>query len=144
MSIRECEEKDIDEVIQIEEESFDHPYPDEVFYHHLGSDLFLVYEDPDKGSITGYVMGEERDDHGVIISIAISPSSRFEGIGTTLMEVVQSRMDTDHFFVTVRPSNQGAIRFYKKKGFIKVGMIEDYYENGEDAVAMVRKEQRKD
>ncbi|MEF8873706.1 MAG: GNAT family N-acetyltransferase [Candidatus Thermoplasmatota archaeon] len=142
MVIRKCEKKDIEEVIRIENKSFDHPYPDEVFHDYLSSDLFLVAEEREESSewgITGYVIGKEKGDRGMVISIAVSPSHRFEGIGTRLLETVRKRMNVGHLFVTVRPSNKGAIQFYKKLGFVMAGKIKDYYQNGEDGMVMERR-----
>ncbi len=133
MLIRKCEQRDLDEVMNIEEQSFDHPYPYRIFEEYLGDELFLVAEDEE---VVGYIIGEEDEEHGLIVSIAVSPLRRSEGIGTELMRSVQERMDVDTFFVTVRPSNKSAIRFYKGLNFSKAGMIRDYYENDEDGILL--------
>ncbi|MBS3816718.1 MAG: GNAT family N-acetyltransferase [Candidatus Thermoplasmatota archaeon] len=140
--IRNCERKDIEKVIQIENECFDNPYSGEIFYSHVGNDLFLVAEDSENG-IVGYILGTEKEGYGVIASIAVSPSYRLQGIGKTLMDSIQKIMDVDRFFITVRPSNKGAIKFYEELNFVKVGKMRDYYENGEDGIVM-RKSEGKD
>ncbi len=139
MSIRICEKEHIKQVIEIENRCFDHPYPDEVFYSYLGSELFIVYEISEDKNISGYVIGEEKAGYGVIISIAVLPSYRRRGIGTSLMKAVQSRMGAEYFFVMVRISNRSAIDFYKGLGFKKAGMIKGYYQNGEDGMVMKKR-----
>ncbi len=142
MSIRKCKKGDLEDVIKIEKDSFEYPYPDEVFYQYLGSDLFLVHEDDDH-EVTGYVMGEKRDGYGIIVSIAVSPTQRLEGVGTSLMEAVQKAMDVDNFFVIVRPSNEKAVEFYKKLDFFREGKINDYYKNKESGIVMKKVKNRK-
>ncbi len=120
--------------MRIEKKSFNYPYPKGIFKDYLGDSLFLVAGDAD---VVGYIIGEEDKSHGLIVSIAIMPSRRSEGIGTALMKSVQKRAGVDTFFVTVRPSNKDAIRFYRKLNFSKIGRIKDYYKNGEDGIVLV-------
>jgi len=132
----------MDEVIRIENLSFDNPYPYEVFEDYLGSDLFLVYEVKGEGhekEIVGYVIGKEEEDFGIIISLAVTPSYRSQGIGTLLMRAVLDTINRDHLFLTLRPSNKGTVNFYKKFDFVKIGKIKDYYRNGEDAIVMEKR-----
>lgn len=139
MSIRRCEKKDLDKVMEIEENSFDYPYSREVFEDHLSSDLFLVIEN-EKGKIVGYILAEDQTDYGMIISIAVSPSHREKGFGRSLLEGVQNKIDADDYLLTVRVSNQEALEFYDKVGFSNVGKIEGYYQNDEKALLMHKEE----
>lgn len=141
MLIRKCEERDLEKVMSIEKRSFDNPYPARIFKEYLGDELFLVAEYEE---VVGYIIGEENEVHGMIVSIAVFPSHRFEGIGAELMRSVEKKMEVDTFFVTVRPSNKGAIQFYEGLDFSKVGMIRDYYANGEDGMVLKTEAEGKD
>ncbi|MEJ5273648.1 MAG: GNAT family N-acetyltransferase, partial [Spirochaetota bacterium] len=41
-------------------------------------------------------------------------------------------------YLEVREGNKNAIAFYEKKGFFKVKLIENYYENQESAFMMIK------
>jgi len=134
MLIRKCEEEDLEKVLEIEKTSFDYPYSRDIFEDYLNSDFFIVAEEDSK--IVGYVLGEEREDEGVIVSIAVSPEYRFQGVGTSLMKKIQRKMDVNRYFLIVRDSNREAQIFYDKLGFSKITRIEDYYQNDEDGILM--------
>lgn len=134
MNIRRCKKDDLKTVFQIELDSFEHPYNKYIFEKYLGSDLFLVAENDDR--VIGYVIGEERGEEGIIISIAVAPSFRLKGIGTSLLKHVLKRMSVNKVMLTVRMSNQEVVDFYRKSGFKVVGVLKEYYETGEDGIVM--------
>jgi len=134
MLIRKCENEDLEEVLEIEKNSFEYPYSREIFKDYLSTDFFIVAEED--STIIGYILGEKREDEGVIVSIAVSPEYRLQGVGTSLMEEIQRKMDVNRFFLIVRESNREAQIFYDKFGFSKIMRIEDYYQNDEDGILM--------
>ncbi len=138
MLIRKCEKKDLDRVMEIENESFEYPYSREVLEENISNDLFLVIEN-EEGKIIGYILADEQRDHGMIISIAVSSSHRKEGHGSSLLRAVFDRIETDSYLLTVRVSNEEALAFYEEVGFSQVGKIEGYYQNDEDALLMHKK-----
>ncbi len=134
MLIRKCEEKDIDQILKIERKSFEYPYSQEIFKDYISNDFFLLAEEDSK--VIGYILAEKREVDGVIVSIAVSPDYRLQGIGTSLMEKVLKEMNVRRFFLIVRESNQGAQIFYDNLGFSKITKLEDYYQNDEDGILM--------
>lgn len=134
MNIRRCKKDDLKAVFRIELDSFEHPYNKYIFERYLGSDLFLVSENDDRA--IGYVIGEERGEEGIIISIAVAPSFRLKGIGTSLLKHVLKRMSADKVMLTVRIGNKEVVEFYRKSGFKVVGVLREYYESGEDGIVM--------
>lgn len=141
MKIRKCTAKDLNRVIEIERKSFKYPYPPQLFGWYMRNGFFLVAEKNEK--IVGYVIGmkkrlkekkEEKSEKGLIASIAVLPHFRRRGIGISLMEKMMGEMNEVE--VQVRNSNRAAIKFYEKLGFIKKGFIENYYQDGEDAIIM--------
>lgn len=136
MDIRRCKPDDIDRIMEIEEASFEHPYTELVFYRYFGSELFLVAEEE---NIIGYIIGDEKEGDGWIISIAVTLSERRRGVGEILMEEVIdkfSRGGLENVSLTVREDNKIAKRFYENMGFETSGLIEEYYRNGDDAILM--------
>ncbi len=134
MDIRVCEEKDLEPIVEIEKESFDHPYSPYIFEKFLGSDIFLLAEVDEK--VVGYIMGDIRGEYGLLVSIAVLPDFRREGIGTRLIDELIERMDVPSLRLTLRPHNRGAFDFYKNMGFRYVGVIKDYYKNDDNAIVM--------
>ena len=127
---------DLDSILQIESQSFPKsPYDWTTFLnlHYLYPETFLVGVNTNhdlKEEILGYIIFSQ---DGHIISIAVHPHHRREGIGTQLL---QRAMKTPHLkkvWAEVRRSNHGAQAFYSKMGFQITGVVPNYYGN-EDAL----------
>ena len=132
MIIRKCKEKDIEEVTKIENLSFKYPYPLIVFYDYLQK-IFLVAEE--NGNIVGYAIGDK--ERHLIVSIAVHPDYRRQKIGSKLMNSILRQMN-EYAILQVRKSNEAAIKFYKKLGFVEKDVIKEYYIDGEDAILMFK------
>jgi len=137
MLIRKCEKEDIEKILEIEQKSFEYPYSREIFEDYISNEFFLLAEEDSK--IIGYILAERREEDGVIVSIAVSPDNRLQGIGTSLMEAIQKKMKVRRFFLIVRESNRGAQIFYDNLGFSKITKIDNYYQNDEDGILMQKK-----
>jgi ribosomal-protein-alanine N-acetyltransferase len=134
MEIRKCDERDLDQVIEIERKSFDYPYPPYFFKWRMGDDFFIVAEE--NGKIVGYAMGKKEMGKGIIESIAVLPSLRRKGIGGELIKELIEQLSTSAVELQVRIGNEEAIKFYRSCGFVEREIIKNYYENGEDAILM--------
>ncbi|ASJ10483.1 ribosomal-protein-alanine N-acetyltransferase RimI [Thermococcus sp. P6] len=139
--IRPAKLFDIPEVVRIERQSFREEYPRGVFLVFLENnpDTFLVAEY--SGKIIGYVMGYLRPDlEGHIMSIAVDPAYRGNGVGSALLEEAIERLikkGARYIGLEVRVSNEGAIKLYERFGFRKIKRIVGYYLDGEDAYYML-------
>jgi ribosomal-protein-alanine acetyltransferase len=74
-----------------------------------------------------------------ILMISINEKNRKQGIGTALLKQFISEMknyQVTHIDLEVRTTNQGAVAFYKKQGFILQETLFKFYQNGEDAYRM--------
>ncbi len=138
MKIRECEKADLDEILKIEEASFEYPYSRSTFVRYLTEDFILVSEN-EKGRLTGYIIGKRRGKNGFIVSIAVDPTHRRQGIGSSLMKEIQREIDTKRIWLIVRISNVRARSFYSELGYIKVDVIKDYYQDDENGLLMINK-----
>jgi len=141
VSIRPAKLFDIPEVVRIERASFNEEYPRGVFLAFLENNpnTFLVAEY--NGRIIGYVMGYLRPDlEGHIMSIAVDPDYRGNGIGSALLTEVIERLINEgarYIGLEVRVSNENAIRLYESFGFRKIKRVIGYYADGEDAYYML-------
>ena len=80
---------------------------------------------------------------GHVISIAVSPEHRNEGVGSALIEKALRAMQffygAKNCYLEVRVSNENAIGLYRKVGFKVEKTIKGYYSDGENAHTMSRK-----
>ncbi len=141
VAIRPARIFDINEVMRIERASFQEQYPKGLLMMFLENNpnTFLVAEYG--GKVIGYVMGYLRPDlEGHIMSIAVDPEYRGNGIGSALLAEAIERLIREgarYIGLEVRVSNIGAIRLYERFGFMRVKRIIGYYSDGEDAYYML-------
>ncbi|AIF69162.1 30S ribosomal protein S18 [Palaeococcus pacificus DY20341] len=141
VTIRQARLFDIPEIMRVEHSSFREKYPRGLFLMFLENnpETFLVAEYT--GKVIGYVMGYLRPDlEGHVMSIAVDPLYRGNGIGRALMIAVIDkliRLGARYVGLEVRVSNERAIKLYEKLGFKKVKRVHKYYSDGEDAYYMV-------
>ncbi|WP_163102975.1 ribosomal protein S18-alanine N-acetyltransferase [Peribacillus alkalitolerans] len=141
MIIRLMTDRDLEDVLELEHQSFTLPWSKEAFYnelHHNQHAIYVVIED--KGKIVGYCGTWLIIDEAHITNIAILPSYRGRGLGekllTHMMNVTRSR-NVVTMTLEVRVSNLVAQSLYEKLGFKKGGIRKNYYsDNGEDAIVM--------
>lgn len=141
VAVRPAKLFDLPDVMRIERLSFNEEYPRGVFLVFLENnpDTFLVAEY--NGNVVGYVMGYLRPDlEGHIMSIAVDPAYRGNGIGSVLLSEVIERLinkGARYIGLEVRVSNENAINLYERFGFRKIKRIIGYYSDGEDAYYML-------
>ncbi len=78
---------------------------------------------------------------GHIISVAVMPNFRNQGIGYSLVEQALSALSANHAdecYLEVRTNNVQAINLYKKMGFDVTRSIPRYYFDGFDAYVMTK------
>ena len=72
-----------------------------------------------------------------INNIGVVEKFRRMGIAKALFDSAYNAAKAEKWYLEVRESNQGAIKFYEKLGFEVIGRREKYYiDNGEDALLM--------
>jgi len=84
----------------------------------------------------GFVMGESRGGMGWISTFGVDPDYRRQGVGTMLLNTCETALGHQTVRLSVRTSNDSAIRLYRKQGYETVGSWPRYYKGGEDALVM--------
>ena len=137
LTIRPFQPGDLQAVSKIEEACFDEPYP-EYFFRQLAEanpQTFLVALSDD--SLVGYAIVDRWSDHGHLVSIAVQPEHRRQGVAQQLIDRLETQLSPDSMVrLEVRRSNKAAIQFYTKNGYRFAGVEEHYYKEGEDALIM--------
>jgi ribosomal-protein-alanine acetyltransferase len=110
------------------------------FAREAGS-LALVLEAD--GQIGGFLLGRLAADQAELLNLAVVASQRRHGAGTALLaKAIQEwrPRGAKTVYLEVRESNTGAIAFYEKHGFAKMGLRKGYYRDPDEAaVTMVKK-----
>ena len=92
--------------------------------------------------VIGYTIGRPRNNQaGEIISIAVSPNWRQQGIGGTLTNVLINHFkekNLKEISLHVRTENEGGTAFYQNLGFKILETIKNYYQNGDNACLMIK------
>jgi ribosomal protein S18 acetylase RimI-like enzyme len=71
-----------------------------------------------------------------IATLGVLPEHRGRGIGRTLLQACEQRLDVRRVQLNVRKSNQIAIQLYQASGYQRSGIWPTYYQDGEDALVM--------
>ena len=89
---------------------------------------------------TGLILGREVLDEGEILNLAVAKSDRRQGEGTALSRQMMSSFaarGVERVFLEVRESNLGAVAFYARLGFQRVGRREGYYQQPAEAALIL-------
>lgn len=141
MIVREYRTEDSDELYSICLSSFDEMYDPSAFYYFYsqwpaGQLVACDFTGRPVGflSSTRIAPGTAR-----IMLLGVRPEYRSKGIGQQLLERFRMNAFMSGIMtltLEVRPNNTGAIRFYKRNGFMETGIIPRLYQDGGDAIRM--------
>ncbi len=138
MILRDLNLDDLDQICEIENQSFSNPWSKEMFLGSFLSPNYRTIVSEENGEILGYMSIIATKDIFEIINIAVKKERRNLKIGTTLIlkaKEICKNVDASQIYLEVRPSNTPAINLYKKQGF-KVDGIRPKYYGDEDAILM--------
>jgi len=157
VEVRTAERADLLAVFHIEQAAFPQPWPFAAFERFLGEPGFLVAQvhesdSPrdaasvgDDGRVVGYVVADTVPNHGEgighIKDLAVAEACRGEGVGRRLLGRALRTMAEEgatSVKLEVRRSNDRARDLYEGFGFERRGAVPRYYDNGEDAIVMIR------
>jgi len=150
VTIRPIARNDLEQVVQIERQSFPDPYPRRLLQW-LATNLpaFFLVATPggnqtgNRHELLGYVVAQvvtSADARiGHVISIAVRPLHRRKGIGRQLMQEIIRRLleeKCSQVRLEVRGQNTAAISLYEELGFHRQETLRRYYEGGEDGALL--------
>jgi ribosomal-protein-alanine N-acetyltransferase len=138
VDIRNFQISDLDDVLRIQFQSFDDPYPVGIILDLYNKGAGFLVAQVGR-SVVGYIIFWIREGIGHIIAIAVDERFRSMKIGSMLMENavdILKRNDIPLVNLEVRKSNILARKFYLKWGFKQVKYCKKYYSDGEDGIIM--------
>jgi ribosomal-protein-alanine N-acetyltransferase len=143
-AIRQATTPDLDDIARIERESFRIPWKREFFESELAEPYrytrVLAGGADVVPRIGGYLFAVSLYEEFHINKIATDPRVRHRGYGRLLLEDAIARARTigaDSITLEVRVSNAPAREFYRSYGFREAFRRKAYYQDGEDAFALV-------
>ena len=141
--IRKMIETDLSQVVDLENICFPKGgWTLAQFHYELLENPFsnlLVFEE--NQAIIGYIDWWITYEQAQLANIAVHPVSWKQGIGQQLLnEALQNAIEEEceNMTLEVRISNERAIQFYEKNGFISVDTRKNYYDDGENAYLMIK------
>ncbi|TFG23609.1 MAG: GNAT family N-acetyltransferase [Promethearchaeota archaeon] len=155
ISFRQALKEDLPQILNIEKESFEEPWPEEIFNLMLknsfikqtnkNSHNFYVCED--KNNIIGYIIWEKEYFYekskdilhlvGHIINLCVKPEERRKSYGRKIIEFGLKKMiksELNHCYLEVRESNFTARRLYERVGMRYISKLNNYYLNEDGLV----------
>ena len=115
----------------------------EQFLSTMESPVARVWSAKMRGETAGYGVVYYDSDGSELVQIAVDRGCRRGGVGTALLEEILrflSEKGVPQIVLEVRSRNEAAVAFYKKAGFEKVTIQENYYRNpSDDALRMIRR-----
>ena len=146
MIIREARSTDFDAVVKLENACFVQPYNiEQMEYEFNGNPLNKILVACIEDQIVGFIDYMITFNSATITQIAVDQTFRKQGIATKLLIEMENTFPTDidevveNTTLEVRESNLAAINLYKKSGYEVVTIKKHYYEDGENAIYMVKR-----
>ena len=132
--------RDTPAVLNIEAASFENPWSEDELIRTLRHRevIGMVAELADE--VVGVMIYELHKNRLHLIKFAVAPQARRQGIGSTMIEKLVSKLSHDRrnrIMLEVSESNLAALLFFKSQGFRAIKILRDYYEDTtEDAYLM--------
>ena len=142
LEIRPMQHSDLDAVLAIEVDLFPiDAWSEELFLGELAEvsnsrDLAVAIID---SQIVGYASFRYVGKQGDINTVAVSKSQQGNGIGTALMDWLESQAtlrNVREIFLEVRSDNDAAMKMYSSRGYERIDIRRNYYGNTIDANIM--------
>ncbi|MFL5240913.1 MAG: ribosomal protein S18-alanine N-acetyltransferase [Gemmataceae bacterium] len=132
--------RDMPEVLQIEQSSFDYSWTEEDFLRCLRQRncIGMVAEQGEK--VVGFMIYELHKTKLHVLNFAIQPAFRRSGVGVQMVTKLVSKLSSHRrtrITLEIRETNLAAQLFFRSQGFRAIRVLRAYYEDsGEDAFLM--------
>lgn len=132
----------LNQIMEIEKECFIEPFKEESLIYELMENAFSVfYVAIIENKVVGFIDFWITFDSSTICQIAVSEDYRNKGIASKLLEKMFIDLKDKEVVVSsleVRTHNIEAINLYLKHGYFKEIVKPHYYNNGDDALYMLK------
>ncbi|MEN8204393.1 MAG: ribosomal protein S18-alanine N-acetyltransferase [Pseudomonadota bacterium] len=143
LEFRPMQKEDLSQVIEVERQSYPHPWTQMIFSDCLQSG-YSCWVCGRRGIIEAYGILSIAAGESHLLNICVRQEARQQGIGRKMLRHLVSvarRHEAEVIFLEVRLSNTPARALYEGEGFNELGNRRDYYPAGdgrEDALIFAR------
>jgi [ribosomal protein S18]-alanine N-acetyltransferase len=142
ISLRDYTDADFDGLYRLDRICFEHDiaYTRQELYFFIHRPTAQTILALDGDEIVGFlIVDHERQKSGHVITIDVAPDRRQQGIGHLLMDEAERRsqaLQRKGMLLEVAIDNLPAVRFYRKRGYVKLRDLPNYYRHGKHALLM--------
>ncbi|MCQ2798953.1 MAG: ribosomal protein S18-alanine N-acetyltransferase [Bacilli bacterium] len=142
--VRNANDNDIKAIADLEVTCLKAPWPERVIVDELHTNpCAIVLVGEIDGAVVAYLDFMITFDSATISRIAVNPDYRRRGFARILIEKMveicaKQEEKVEWITLEVRESNEKAIGLYSNTGWEKVTIKKNYYDDGENAIYMVR------
>ena len=141
--VRPATREDLDAIVAIERASFSDPWSPRLLGDELEADPrrrpFVALDDD---RIVGFALFWVIVDEIHLVNVAVAPEARRRGVAQAMLDHVlttEAGRRAAIMTLEVRVTNEAAIAFYRRNGFVDVALRPRYYpDTGEDALVMLK------
>lgn len=145
-TLREYKAEDFDILHAIDQECFPPgiAYSRRELAHYMKlRNAFTIVAEDKQGRVAGFIVAQKHPrGMGHVVTIDTVGAHRRSGLGTLLMNEVESRLKADGcdaMFLETAVDNAPAIKFYEGLGYVIVKELPEYYPNRLDGFLMLKR-----
>lgn len=135
--IRWCIRRDLAEVLDIEQHSFEFPWYEDDFVRYMRQKNVIGMVAERDNQVVGYMVYELHRHRIDVSNLAVHPDLRYQSIGEQMVAKLISKLSPDRRHTIrceIRERNLGAQLFFQKCGFRATNVLRNYYDDSpEDA-----------
>lgn len=137
--------RDMPEVLAIEDESFESPWPEEDFIRCLRQRncIGMVAEHEDR--VVGFMIHELHAARLHVLNFAVAADCRRRGVGSQMVAKMVAKLSgqgRSTILLEVRESNLAAQLFFRQNGFRAVSVLRGYYQDTPEDAYVLRYDYR--
>ncbi len=140
--IRATQPADLPALARLELDAFSDPWTEAMLEEGLVARGAVALVAVEGDRVAASVMARQVADEGEVLSIAVAPGDRRQGVARALLEAAVSRLGEQgarSIWLEVRSGNQAAQALYRASGFVAAGVRRGYYRRPtEDALIFSR------
>ena len=132
--------RDMANVLDIEEKSFEYPWSEEEFVRCLRQRNCIGMVAEHENEVVGFMIYELHKNRLHLLNFAVAAHYRRKGVGRAMIDKLASKLSLDRrnrIMLEVRETNLIAQLFFRQLGFKAVSVLREFYEDTpEDAYLM--------
>jgi len=132
--------RDMPEVLAIEDESFEFPWPERDFVRCLRHRNCIGMVAEHENRVVGFMIYELHAARIHVLNFGVAPDYRRRGVGSQMVAKLVAKLSSQRrsrIVLEVRERNLGGQLFFRTQGFRAVSVLRDYYvETSEDAYVL--------